>query len=369
MKHAWKWIAIVAIALIAIVAITNNSKQEPVSVDLQDSSESLIELGAVLPLSGDFAEVGEFIKQGMELALYDYKEKGVNVDLHIQDDNSNAADSVNAANALLAQYDLDAALTATVQQVKPIAPIFNQAQIPLIAVWDNNDVIANSGEYVFSTGYLTEDAGEDMARLAREKDLSRVAVITQQDEWSNIIGNAFSAEFEKQGGEVVLTDDVNFDVTDFRTFLAKAKNENVEGIYFPFIPGYIAPFVTQVSELGLDVVLMTGDSMSQGEIDDAGEVINGTYFTSVNTDNLSGLITRYNEVYGEDPADPAFVSFGYHGVQMAIEATEKEGLSVKDALEITSINGFDGVINFDANNQSTRTQDIFQVQNLEIIKL
>lgn len=369
MKNISKWIVVIVIAVVAIITLTNNSKKDGATTSSNDISDSSIELGAVLPLSGDFAEVGEFIKQGMELALHDYKEKGVDVNLHIQDDNSNAADSVNAANALLAQHKLNAALTATVQEVKPIAPIFNNKKIPLIAVWDNNDVIADSGDYVFSTGYLTEDAGEDMAKLAREKGVSRVAVITQQDEWSNIIGGAFSAEFKKQGGEVVLTDDVNFDVTDFRTFLTKAKNENVDGIYFPFIPGYIAPFAKQANELGLDVMLMTGDSMSQGEIDDAGEAINGTYFTSVDTDNLSGLIARYNEVYGEDPADPAFVSFGYHGVQMAIEAAQKKGLSMKDALEITSIEGFDGTINFDANNQATRTQNIFQVQNLQIVKL
>lgn len=367
MKNIYKIITVISIVLLIILALTNTGKNKQ-SDDLENSNQ-MIELGAVLPLSGDFAEVGEFIKQGMELALYDYQEKGVDVVLHIQDDNSNAADSVNAANALLAQHDLDVALTATVQEVKPIAPIFNEKEIPLIAVWDNNDVIAGSGEYIFSTGYLTENAGEDMAQLAREKGVTRAVVITQQDEWSNIIGKAFYDEFTKQGGEVVLTDDVNFDVTDFRTFLTKAKNADVEGIYFPFIPGYIAPFAKQANELGLEVVLMTGDSISQGEIDDAGESINNTYFTSVDTDNLSGLIARYNEVYEEEPADPAFVSFGYHGVQMAIEAAQKEDISIKDALETTSINGFDGPISFDENNQSTRTQDIFQVQDLQIVKL
>ena len=369
MKNIYKWIAVVAIAAIVIVVVTNNSKEDTAIQSINSEGNSAIEIGAVLPLSGDFAEVGEFIKQGMELAISDYQEKGVNVNLHIQDDNSNARGSVNAANALLAQHDLDVALTATVQEVKPIAPIFNEKQIPLIAVWDNNDVIANSGDYIFSTGYLTENAGQDMAKFARSKDVSRVAVITQQDEWSNIIGNAFRDEFINQGGEVALTDDVNFDVTDFRTFLTKAKNENVEGIYFPFIPGYIGPFVRQASELGLDVMLMTGDSMAQGEIDDAGDVINGTYFTSVDKENLSELIARYNEFYGVEPSGPAYVSFGYHGVQMAIEAGLKTDLSMREALEITTINGFDGDISFDENNQSERTQDIFQVQNLEIVKL
>jgi hypothetical protein len=42
---------------------------------------------------------------------------------------------------------------------------------------------------------------------------------------------------------------------------------------------------------------------------------------------------------------------------------------MREALEITTINGFDGDISFDENNQSERTQDIFQVKNLEIVKL
>ena len=111
----------------------------------QEAPQKNTTIGAILPLSGDFAQFGEAINQGITLALDEARAEGIHIDYVLEDDNSQTVGSVNAAKKLINVDAVDAVLTATVQEAKPIAPLINEAGIPLIVVWDSTEFIKTAG--------------------------------------------------------------------------------------------------------------------------------------------------------------------------------------------------------------------------------
>ena len=359
------WITLAIVVAVGIGIYLYSQKQR--------SSSELIKIGAILPLSGDFAVFGEAINRGAMLAVDEAKQQGFNIQYISEDDHSNAVGSTNAANKLVRTDNVDAAITATVQEVKPVAPIFESANIPLLATWDSNKYIKTAGKNIFTIGFSTEGAGEKMAVYARNSlKLSRVSVLAQKDEWSQLIASAFEAKFKELGGSVVVSEKLSPTQKDFRTVLAKIKSGGTEGIYFPFLPNTIAPFIKQADELGLNTIMMTGDSISPDEVTQAGSPAENLYFTNLYADNIKSLTDKYKAKYGKDPADMTFVSFGYDGVKTLLAASEiskKDKISMSDAIRKVNIQGLDRSIKFDGKQYAEKLEHLYKVTSGEFVEV
>ena len=348
--------------LLAIILILQNLGN--------DKSSNTLKIGAILPLTGDFGSLGEEIKRGAEIATEEAHAKGKNFDFVIEDDKSQSTGSVNATNKLINIDKIDAVFTATVQEVKPIAPIFNQAQTPLLTVWDSNDYLKTAGPYIFTTGFSTEKAGEKMAVYAIETlKLKTVAIIPQIDEWSELIAKSFEEKFKALGGTITMRESAQVTQKDFRTLIAKAKTSNADGIYLPLLPTSAGPFLLQAKELGFKGKLMTADSFSQDDINIAKNSAEGVYVTTLHADNAQILTEKYKAKYGTEPFDIVFVSFGYDAINTLLEANKislKNNITLTEALKQVSIDGAGGKIELNNSQFFEREEKMYKVQNGKI---
>lgn len=361
-------LGVVAVIVIvgAVMLVKGNDDQSTLT------NGELIKIGAILPMTGDFAFAGEAINQGALLAIDEAKVQGINIQYIAEDDRSTAVGSTNAANKLVRNDKVHGAITATVQEVKPVAPIFASAGVPLLATWDSNDYIKTAGNNIFTIGFSTEGAGQKMALYTRNNlKLSKVAVVAQEDEWSSLIASAFEKKFKDLGGTVVVSERVQPTQKDFRTVLAKIKTAGAEGIYFPFLPNTIAPFAKQVRELGINGILMTGDSISPDEVAQAGSSAENMYFTNLYAENTKDLESKYQAKFGEG-GDMTFVSFGYDGVRTLIEAvriSRGDGVSLSDAMRKVNIPGLDRKINFSGKQYAEKLEYLYKVENGEFVEV
>ena len=144
------------------------------------------------------------IKKGIDLAVSEYNDKGIDINVIYEDDQSlSQIAAVNAANKLLNIDKVDIGLTMLVEESRSIAPIFNKKEIPLLLLWDSNNFIQGSGDYIFSNGFSTELAGESMADFAyNDLGLRTVAIIGHIDPWADIITRSFKDKFEIMGAEL-----------------------------------------------------------------------------------------------------------------------------------------------------------------------
>ncbi len=316
-------------------------------------SNNPIKVGVILPLTGDIGFLGEEIKKGIDLGLEDI-DQGL-IEVVYEDDAFDPAKTASAANKLLAINKIDLGATMIVEEARPIVKIFNDQKVPLLVLWDSNKFIQDSGEYVFSNGFSTEQAGEDMATYAYQTlGLRKIAILGHIDPWSEIISQSFLSQFTNLGGQIVQEEYAAVDTLDYRTLLSKTKTLKPDGIYFPMIPPANAIFLKQAKQLGLKSAFLTGDAFIQDSIIEAGEAANGVYFTNHYADESYNLSTRYVGKFKTQPVDISLVAFGYDGVMKIADALQTSNSGV-------ILDGLNQI--FGPNRSAERQEKIFKVQN------
>lgn len=360
-------IAVVAIGSALTIKATKTPTEQP------QSKNSALTIGSILPRSGDFAAFGEEIDRGARLAIADAQKSGIDVTYISEDDHSLATGTTDAANKLTSINKVDAALTATVQEVKPAAPIFNSTHTPLLAVWDSNDTIKTAGPYIFTSGFGTEAAGKQMANFAyTTKRITSVAVVSQKDDWSSLIADAFSKEYVRLGGTITVSEETTSTQRDFRTILTKIKQSNSDGLYAPMLPQAGGPLIKQARELGIAAPIMMGDSFSEDDVKIAGNAAEGVYFTNLYANDIEKLSESYKAAYDTEPNMPVFASFGYDAVNTLIAAhklANEQHISLRDALTKTKLQGTGTEINFGGTQASERLEKIYIVKDGQFLEV
>ncbi|TRZ64910.1 MAG: hypothetical protein D4Q79_00530 [Spirochaetia bacterium] len=342
-------------------------------VSRKPAEKGAIKIGASLSLTGDMAPYSEEINKGIILAIEEAKQKGINVEYIAENDEFKPAEFVTVANKLLEVDKVNAVLTPWATAVKPTAAIFNQAKIPLLAVWDNTNYMKTAGKYIFTIGFSTEVNGRKMADYAfNTLKLKRVAVIHQSEEWSELISQSFIDKFQFLGGKIVYNEGVHLDVRDFRTPIAKTQYLNAEAIYFPLNPNANSIFLIQAKQLKFQGRLMTADGLTQDEINTAGLTSDGVYFTNVYTENTEELLRKYKSRYGFDSQIPAAVSMGYDGANVLLEAykiASARNIPLRDALTTIKIQGTGSFIDMNGGQYSDRVEKIYRVNNGKAVEV
>lgn len=351
---------IAIIVVLAIVFIGYRWNQKNASV-----SSGTFKIGSFLPLSGDLASLGQDINRGALIAVDELKAQGKDIQYINEDDQFKATGSIQAANKLVNIDKMDAVFTSTVQEMKPVYPVFNSNKVPLLVTWDSNEFIKQAGDHVFSIGFSTEGAGGLMATYAYQKlGLRQIAIIYHNDEWSELISGAFQKKFTELGGTIVMREKTDPAAKDYRTLLVKAKDTNPDGIYFPLLPPAKGPFVIQAKQLGIKATMMAADGYLQDEIHEGGIASEGVYFTNIYADETKDLMKKYQDKFKSDPSDIVFVSFGYDAIKMLDAArfiAQHNNMSLRDAMMRVDIQGTGGPIRMNDSQYSERLEKIYKI--------
>jgi branched-chain amino acid transport system substrate-binding protein len=326
MKKNWILISLILVIALVIVLVVTQTKKEPGN----------IKIGAILPLTGDFASIGNEIKKGIEIGVDEAKGNGQSLVMFYEDDQSlSPVAAINSANKLILVDNIDVGLTMLVEESRPVSPIFTKNKVPLLILWDSNRFIKEAGSYIFSNGFSTEKAGELMAEFSFSTlGLKNIAIISHVDPWAKIISQAFGDKLKNLGGTIGHAEEMQSSETDYRTSITKIKKTNPDGIYMALVPPNSALFIIQSRELGLRVPLLTGDALIQDVINAAGESSEGIYLTNIYSESSEAnlLKQKYRAKYKSDPLDINLVSFGYDGITKVVAAVASKQKSLQEAL-------------------------------------
>lgn len=331
-------------------------------------------IGAILPLTEDLAFVGQEMQRGIDIGVEEVNAnggiQGKPLKVIFEDDGMiDPRKAVTAAHKLLNFDNVDASIITMVEDAKPIAPIYELTNVPLMVLWDVTDDLRNY-QNTFSIGFYTEKAGEKMANFAyNDLELRKVAMVVHQDEWAITISSAFERKFTELGGEVLFTDFYSLDDNDYRNFILKAKARNADAVYAPLIPPISAQFFKQKVELDLEVPILAGDALTPDVWQLAPEGVEGTYFTNVfetTTHSAINLKNKYINKHNEEPLAFPLVQMGYDAVKVYAKAMENTKTSKEIIDNLHNIEQFEvsGLpVSFDEDGMANKQEKIFQIQN------
>ncbi len=331
-----------------------------------------VKAGVMLPLSGagtyDF--IGEEIRRGIVLALKDNPD--VQIEFLYEDfglvDKTKAA---SAANKLANLDKVDIAFDAFVTTLAASGPIFNRVGIPAVTIWDDSREVQGSKANLFGFGYTTEIAGEDLAEFARrERHIDEIAILSTNDEWSEVISTSFENRFKALGGKVVFRERANPD-DNLRSLATRLKHKKVQAVYAPMWGNAFISFFKALREIGFQPERFVGDALLEPDLLALGDAVEGIFLTQIFLEDAA-LAELYEREFHEPPTPNrlAMAGLGYDIVVLIKALTEKikaQGekitrQSISKALEGLEVHGRSGSIKFHPDHSVYRHEKILQVR-------
>lgn len=162
-----------------------------------------------------------------------------------------------------------------------MAPILQEAGIPMISPASTNPEITRGRDYIFRVCFVDSFQGQAMAHFARrDLGVARAAVLSNIDEkYSLTLADFFKVSFLKDGGEIVMDRGYRGNAADFSALIEEIKRLEPEVVY---IPGYTRDsglFIKQARKLGVKSIFLGGDGWDEvAELIDY--YIDGSYQTT-----------------------------------------------------------------------------------------
>jgi branched-chain amino acid transport system substrate-binding protein len=337
--------------------------------------------GHVGSMTGQEATFGDSTDKGIRLAVEELNGKGgvkgKQLDVRTYDDQGKPEEAALAATRLITQ-DKVTVLLGEVASSRSLAmaPIADANKVPHITPSSTNPKVTKDGEktrpFVFRVCFIDPFQGTVMAKFAKEKGISKVAILRD-------VGNAYSvgladyflSKFKELGGAIVNDQSYKAGDQDFKAQLTAIKARAPEGIY---IPGYytdVALIARQARELGIKVPLMGGDGWDSAKLFEiGGKAIEGSFYSNHYSPDdpsprIQDFIARFKGRYGAVPDSMA--ATGYDAAMVAADAIQRardtSGEAIAEAIAATKdFPGVTGVITLDRDHNAVKPAVVLEVK-------
>jgi ABC-type branched-subunit amino acid transport system substrate-binding protein len=289
-------------------------------------------VACLLPLSGEFANPGRQVKQGMELAA-----RGIPLELSFRD----TPNDQGAASQLVRDLAPDPRVLAILGPlrsgaVQGAAQVAQEAKVPLIAL-SQKEGITRTGDFVFQTFLTSRQQVRALMRHALGRGLKRFAVLYPDSGYGQTFMQQFLEEAAVQGVEVVDQESYSPANRDFAPALASLK-----AIYQPELgaPGFEALFIPddasaaaaaagQLEGYGMKNLQLLGTNLLHvPDLPEAeARALNGiifpdAFFARDPSPAVQEFIAAYRQQYNEPP--DYLAAQGYAVVRVLLKALEGE---------------------------------------------
>lgn len=327
------------------------------------NAQEPVKAGAVLPLSGELAFVGNAMAGGMKLWE---KEHPGQIQLRFEDDRSlDRKTALLAAEKLIDADKVDILLNAAAHTMIAIAPVLNKKKIPGVVVWDSNRALETLGPYIIGFGFSTEGAGAHAAEFARTRlNAKKAAVLTAKEEWSHLIGAAFADAFKSEGGTITAQEDVNLDAGDVRAEVLRLKRSNPDVIFAPIYGTSLASFFTARQSIQFSTPVILGDTFGQNEARAFGAIAEGVFVSQgwLKNSDFQGFMEKQS---GEkaDSINLSYAALGYDSAEFAVQLVRRFRAGEKETALAAPFTGVMGEVSFEDGVLSRRKEKILKVVN------
>jgi branched-chain amino acid transport system substrate-binding protein len=337
-----------AIPVVIIAAIAIYFTQKP-------KEPETIKIGAILPLTGNASLIGEWVKNGIDLAVEEVNSSGgVNgkkIEIIYGDSKNDPKEGISVFNQIFSIYKLPVIISAMTGVTNSLIPLADKNRIVLFATTVSAPGVADKSPWVFRLFITADIDAKTMAEFALNKlKIKKLGVIYVNDEMGLSFSKIFSTTIEKGGATIIFNEAFDKGLSDFRNLALKIKKFDVEAIYIVGYENNLGVLPKQLREMNINARFLSIGTISQPNVfSQAGKFLDGTYFTTVEftsaapkTEVAKKFVNFYKIKYGKEPN--YFSAFSYDTIMLIVTAIKRSGYNAqKIQKELLNIKDFDGV--------------------------
>jgi branched-chain amino acid transport system substrate-binding protein len=372
---------------------------------VQVAAGAPIQIGTLLSVSGDNADLGTDSLYGLQLAIdhldgnfdgTDGQILGHPVQLQNEDDMCSAEGGQAGSTKLASNPDIVAVIgTSCSGAALGVADkTLGDKGIVLLSPSNTNPALTAPGThnpFYFRTAHNDAIQGSVVADFAQQKlQAKTAATIHDESPYTEGLTNAFKNSFEALGGQVVDEEVINSEDQDYTPVLTKIGQKSPDLLYGPDYTAECALILKQgrqVAGLANTDFMGSDGCYASNFIDLAGSAIDGAYYSSPDLSAFdqkdfydNDFIPAYKQEFGTAPIS-AFHAHAYDAVNLLAAAIQKAAIqnsdgslsiprgALKDAVQSTT--DFPGIVtqyscSSTGDCATTVTIGVYQAPNLAI---
>jgi len=249
-----------------------------------------------------------------------------------------------------------------------MAPVLQQAQIPMITHFSTLPDITLIGDYIFRVCYTDAWQGNILGRYAYDELSARKAIVLEMvDEvYSTTLASYFVKSFELAGGEILWQGYYKSKTMDFAEMLSQVEALKPDVV---FVPGYSKDagwIIRQARNMGIGSTFLGGDGWGLLTYSFGGDAVDGSYSADhwhpgVPFAASKELLDRYEKKYGQRLIKSTGTPLIYDAIMVLADAVRRAGsldrTKIRDAIAQTSgFQGATGELTFDADGDPLNKQ-------------
>lgn len=368
--------------------------------------QETIKIGVLAPLTGGSARHGEWIRNGVSLAVEEFNAAGgfnsiklsggVNgsgeigigndrkVEIIYEDTICQPKEGVSAANKLINFDEVVAILGPWCSSVSlAVAPIVETAGVPMIS-GSANDKMKEAGDYIFRLNPGATKEVEDVIGFVRgELGVSKLAILYSNNDYGFAFTKNTEKIFKNLGGEVVFVDAYEQGEVDYRAHLLRVKKAAPDAIYMIGYQDEYSQLLRQAKEAKIDKQFISTLTFESHDIlDAAGEATEGVIYSYLyDRESDRPIVQAYRKIYLEKYGieSDMWAALFYDATRILLQAIAtstnpsiKEIDRTKIKNELYKIKDFNGVTNrlgFDEYGEVVNSYMVKQVQSGKFVRL
>jgi len=327
-----------------------------------------IKIGAVVPITGRYASLGEQVKNGYELAFDDINKGGgvtvkdygkkIPLELKLLDDESDPTKTVQQLEAHYSDNVLAYLGGAGSDLHAAAAAIAEKNKVPYLGVaFALYDIHQKGFKYLFSpfpkSPALAKTSFDMMDGLSPKP--TRVAIFAENTDWGAEMDGLWKKEAQARGYQIVADEQYAVGAPDFSPMILAAKNANADAVLaLPSPPDGMAIF-KQMKELDFNANFYFFIRSADGQVwsqnlgkDGDYVVIAPGWSPQLKFPGVAQIVQEHQDRYNK-PAD-ALVGAAYSAVQVLANSIERAGRldrdALRDALASTDMMTAEGPVKF-----------------------
>ncbi len=290
----------------------------------RSKSNNTIIIGAILPLTGPASTFGQYIKEGMDLAVGEINKKSSRkVEIKYEDSKGHPKDAVSAYNKLISIDKAPIVVAALSSVASVLHPLAKKTKTIQLYVDVTKPGVAD-GIYTFR---IYPEANATAGRLAEfsahQLSAHTAAIIYIDDDYGQASLKVFSHKFVSCGGRILMSDSYKLLQLDFLAITAKlrALQPAPDIIY---LNGYGPAFVSlvkQIREARINSKLVADVALGLPEnLEKIKKAAEGVYF--VDGKISPNFIVKFEQKYKKKPSSDA--GYAYDATRIVSLALRKQ---------------------------------------------